>query len=106
MRINEIICESYDDDLVTIVQDLLSIALSKDIKAISKQKFIDLLAKQGFTITDAELVPAINATGFSAMINGDQITFANNVGGKELPPTVDVGDVAGNQAMKDIKAEL
>ena len=101
--------ENYADELVQAVQDLLSQIMSRDIKKISTDRFMTLLAKQGYTTSKDELIQAVDASGFASSVNQDEIIPAS-----ELPSdldtdpeqTVDVGDLAGSQAMQDIKADL
>ena len=72
-------------------------------------KFKSILAQQGFIVSTEELITAVDASGFASSVDGTQI-----VPKSELPadmdtdaePTVDVGDMAGDQAMSDINAEL
>jgi hypothetical protein len=108
MLIREIVlAESYYDDLISAVQDLLTRLMSKGIKSINVEKFKQLLSKQGYTTTTQELIQAVSQSGFAASVNANTITPKG-----ELPqnltnnPPADLGDIAGKQAMKDIKAEL
>ena len=48
MRLHELLQESYNDELISAVSDLLSIAMAKDIKKISMKKFEQVLSKQGY----------------------------------------------------------
>lgn len=109
MRINEILTESYDDDLVSAIQDLITLAMSKDIKKISTDKFSKILAKQGFQTSTDELIAAVDASGYASSVDDQYIVPANELSADvdtDAEDTVDVGDLAGGQAMKDIKADL
>ena len=108
MRINEIITESYADDLVTTVQDLLSFVIAKDLKSITTEKFKSLLAKQGFVVSTDELIAAVDASGFATSVDAEKIVPADEMGDIEASaePTLDVGRLANDQAMKDIKSGL
>lgn len=110
MLISEIVlAESYQEDILVAVQDLLVRLAAKDIKEISTEKFKSLLAKQGFVSTTDEIIQAVDKSGFASSVNADKITPSNQLPDEmnsEEEPTVDVGDVAGDQAVADINAEL
>lgn len=110
MLIREVVLrENYAEELVQTVQDLLSQLMSRDIKKISTDRFATMLAKQGYTTSIDELIQAVDASGFASSVNAQEI-----IPSSELPAdidtdpdaTVDVGDLAGSQAMQDIKADL
>jgi len=109
MLIRDIITESYQDDLLSAVQDLLAIVSSKDIKKISTEKFKNILAKQGFVASTDEIIQAVDMSGFASSVNNVEIIPGDELSGDvdtDSEPSVDVGKMAGNQAMKDVKAEL
>ena len=110
MRIDEVICtESYNDDLVLAVQDLMAMAMAKDIKKISTEKFSHILAKQGYTTSMDELIAVIDQSGFASSVDAQHIVPADELSADvdtEEDPTVDVNDMAGAQAIKDIGAQL
>lgn len=107
MRINEIIKESYADDLIDVVRDLLSVIISKDVKKVSTEKFKSLLAKQGFVVSTDEVITAVDASGFARSVNSQEIVPGDEMGDIENDDTgVNVDDLAGSQAIKDIKSEL
>jgi hypothetical protein len=109
MRLFELfVKESYYNDLIVAVQDLLVRVMNKGLTEISTDRFKSLLAKQGYVTTTDELIAAVNDTGFATSVDSEKIVPKG-----ELPddmmnaePAVDVGNMAGNQAMKDIKADL
>ena len=109
MRLFELfVKESYYNDLIVAVQDLLVRVMNKGLTEISTDRFKSLLAKQGYVTTTDELIAAVNDTGFVTSVDREKIVPKG-----ELPddmmnaePAVDVGNMAGNQAMKDIKADL
>jgi hypothetical protein len=108
MLIREIVlAENYYSDLIVAVQDLLTRYMSKGIKEIKTEKFRQLLAKQGYVTTVDEIIQAVDQSGFAVSVNADTIVPQG-----ELPADMtddndtDVGDMAGNQAMKDVKADL
>lgn len=104
-----VLSEGYYGELIIAVQDLLSRYMAKGIKEIKTEKFKSLLAKQGFVTTTEELIQAVDQSGFASSVDAQTIVPQG-----ELPKdmntdseqTVDVGNMAGNQAMKDIKADL
>lgn len=109
MRLYELfVKESYYDDLIVAVQDLLVRVMNKGLKEISTDRFKSLLAKQGYVTTTDELIAAVNDTGFVTSVDSEKIVpkgeLPDNM--KDAEPTVDVGNMAGNQAMQDIKADL
>lgn len=108
MRINEIITESYADDLVTAVQDIMSFVIAKDMKSISTEKFKSLLTKQGYVVSTDELIAAVDASGFANSVDAEKIVPTDQMGDIEAQdePTVDVGKLAGQQAMRDVKTGL
>lgn len=110
MLIREVVlAENYAEELVQAVQDLLSRLMSQDIKKISTERFATMLAKQGYTTSTDELIQAVDASGFASSVNDQEIIPASELSGDidtDPEATVDVGDLAGNQALDDIKADL
>jgi len=109
MLIRDIITESYQDDLLSAVQDLLAIVSSKDIKKISTEKFKNILAKQGFVASTDEIIQAVDMSGFASSVNNVEIIPGDELSGDvdtDSESSVDVGKMAGNQALSDIKSEL
>lgn len=109
MRLYELfVKESYYNDLIVAVQDLLVRVMNKGLKEISTERFKGLLAKQGYVTTDDELIAALNDSAFVASVDSEKIVPKGELPDdmKDADPTVDVGNMAGNQAMKDIKAGL
>jgi|DEB0MinimDraft_6_1074348.scaffolds.fasta_scaffold69450_2 hypothetical protein len=108
MRLHEFISESYDDELISAVSDLISIAITNGIKKISTKKFSEVLAKQGFPASEEEIIQAVDKSGFASSVNKAEIIPNTELGLEkdEEEPSVDVGSMAGNQAMSDIKSEL
>lgn len=111
MLISDIVLtESYQEDLLVAVQDLLVRIAAKDIKEISTEKFKSLLAKQGFVATTDEIIQAVDTSTFANSVDRDKIVPNNQLpddltGSNEEEP-VDVGDIAGGQAVQDINSEL
>ena len=108
MRLHEILQESYDDDLISRVSDILSIAIASGLKKISMAKFQKTLAKQEFPASIEEIIQAVDKSGFASSVNKVEIIPNTELGldKDNNEPTVDVGGMAGNQAMSDIKSEL
>jgi transcriptional/translational regulatory protein YebC/TACO1 len=108
MRLHELLQESYEDKLISAVSDLMSIAITNDLKKISMKKFEEVLAKQGYPASVEEIIQAVDKSGFASSVNKVEIIPNTELGldKDNNEPTVDVGGMAGNQAMSDIKSEL
>ena len=108
MRLHELLQESYNDELISAVSDLLSIAMAKDIKKISMKKFEEVLAKQGYPASVDEIIQAVDQSGFASSVNKVEIVPISELGidVDDQEPSVDVGGMAGDQAMSDIKSEI
>jgi hypothetical protein len=110
MRLFELfVKESYYNDLIIAVQDLLVRVMNKGIKEIATDRFKSLLAKQGYVTTDDELISALNDSGFVSSVDSEKIVPKGELPADmntDAEQTVDVGNMAGNQAMQDIKADL
>ena len=108
MRLHEILQESYDDKLISAVSDLIAIAMTKDIKKISMKKFEQVLAKQGYPASVDEIIQAVDQSGFASSVNKVEIVPSSELGidVDDQEPSVDVGGMAGDQAMSDIKSEI
>jgi len=109
MRLYELfVKESYYNDLIVAVQDLLIRVMNKGLKEISTERFKSLLAKQGYVTTDDELIAALNDSEFVTSVDSEKIVpkgeLPDNM--KDAEASVDVGKMAGNQAMQDIKADV
>lgn len=104
-----VLSESYYSDLIVAVQDLLARYMAKDIKEIKTEKFKSLLAKQGYVTTTDELIQAIDQSGFASSVDAEKIMPKGELPADmdtDAEQTVDVGNMAGDQAMQDIKADL
>jgi hypothetical protein len=114
MLINEVVLKEkntdYEAGLLSKIQDVLTVAMSRDIKKVSTEKFLKILDSNGYTdLTMDQLKLAVNKSGFANSIDDDIIVPKDELGADidtEVEPTVDVGAMAGDQAMSDIKAEL
>lgn len=112
MLINEVILpENYYSEMLVAVQDLLSQAMARGIKEINTDKFKHQLSRNGFKVTTSELIQAVDQSGFASSVDSNSIVPASEMpsdqpmaGDEE--PTVDVGDLAGSQAMKDVKSGI
>ena len=101
--------ESYYGELIVAVQDILTRAMSKGIKEIKTENFKSLLARQGYVTSTDELIQAVDQSGFASSVDKDKIVPKNELPAelnKDAEQAVDVSKLAGNQAMKDIKADL
>jgi len=109
MLINEILKEFYSEGFIEAVQDLLAMAMAKDIKKISTEKFRNALARQGYDVTIDQIIQAVDQSDYASSVNDTEIIPANQLSGDvdtDSEPSVDVGKMAGNQALSDIKSEL
>lgn len=109
MLIREVITEGYFSELITAIQDLLVRMAAKDIKEIPTEKFKELLAKSGYVTTTDELINAVDRSGHASSVDKDKIVPNNQLPDTidtDTEPAVDVGDMAGSQAMSDINSEL
>jgi len=108
MRLHEILQESYNDELISAVSDLLSIAMTSGLKKISMKKFEEVLAKQGYPASVDEIIQAVDQSGFASSVNKVEIIPSSELGMDidNNEPTVDVGGMAGDQAMSDINSEI
>jgi hypothetical protein len=110
MLINEVVVkESYFSDLIVATQDLLVRIAATDVKEIPTEKFKNLLAKAGFIATTSEVIQAVDQSGFANSVDKEKIVPIDELPdtvSTEVEPSVDVGAMAGNQAMQDINAEL
>jgi hypothetical protein len=72
------------------------------------KKFEEVLAKQGYPASVEEIIQAVDKSGFASSVNKVEIIPNTELGldKDNNEPTVDVGGMAGNQAMSDIKSEL
>ena len=115
MLINEVIAvvekdEDFEAGLLAKVQDILTVAMSRDIEKVSTKKFLKILDSNGYRdLTMDQLKLAVNTSGFANSIDDDIIVPKDELGADidtEEDPSVDVGAMAGDQALSDIKAEL
>ena len=115
MLINEVIAvvekdEDFEAGLLAKVQDILTVAMSRDIEKVSTKKFLKILDANGYRdLTMDQLKLAVNTSGFANSIDEDIIGTKDELGADidtEEDPSVDVGAMAGDQALSDIKAEI
>lgn len=104
--------ESYYDELLDTVRDLLLIAKpGADQQDLDAMKFKQMLAAAGYNPSDDDLKDVINSSKF-AKLNGNRIQYTDAVPtdlaaqgtAAEAEPEEVVSDLAQAQAMKDIKA--
>ena len=110
MRIDEIVLkESYFDELMINVQNLLVRIQSKEITEVPTEKFQQMLAKQGYTTTMPELIAAIDQSGYASSVDAEKIVPMNQMDAAvdtEPGHEFDVAKSAETQAMSDIKSEI
>lgn len=103
-----ILAESYVDDLVNAVEDLITMITSKDISKVKTEKFKGLLSKHyGFDVDSNDMLfQAIEQSGFANGYDDDYINIGAMPDDVNMTMPADVGDIASDQAMKDVKADL
>ena len=117
MLITEVINirESYENELLLATQDLMAMAMSKDMKKLSTEKFQAKLKDQGFVASIEEIIKAVDTSGYANSVDKDVIVPKDELADLGADPEmsaepqddeVDVGGMAGDQALSDIKAEL
>jgi len=109
MLIRDIIREGYEADLISKVQDILVMKMDSG-DSLSTEEFQNLLKDEGYIATIDEIIKAVNDSGYASSIDKEQIKLKNqmpaDIDTDEQEPSVDVGKMAGDQALSDIKAEL
>jgi len=113
MKIAEVLLfEQYFDDLKIAIQDRLAQAVGGDIPQIPTETFRKFLADDGFLLSIDELINALNDMDIVQSVDKDVITPKGNIPNDmaepegEEEPEVDVGDMAGDQAMSAVKDQL
>ncbi len=102
------------DDLVSAVSDIMSMAMADDIGKVPTATVQDMLRKSGYNVSTDELILALDQSGFTSSQDKKIITTKDEIppevtqsdydASPETPDTgVDVDKMAGDQAMKDIK---
>ncbi len=102
------------DDLVSAVSDIMSMAMADDIGKMPTATVQDMLRKSGYNVSTDELILALDQSGFTSSQDKKIITTKDEIppeatqsdydASPETPDTgVDVDKMAGDQAMKDIK---
>ena len=103
------------EDLVSAVQDIMSMAMADDIGKVPTATVQDMLRKSGYNVSTDELILALDQSGFTSSQDKKIITTKDEIppdvaqsdydASPENPDTgVDVDKMAGDQAMKDIKS--
>jgi hypothetical protein len=110
MLVREIVLrENYNDDLLIAVQDILVSAASKNIKEIPTERFRAILAKQGYNSSIDEIIMAVDQSGYASSVDKEKIVPLNQLSADidtDAEPSVDVGKMAGDQALGDVKSGL
>ena len=102
------------DELVSAVQDIMSMAMADDIGKVPTATVQDMLRKSGYNVSTDELILALDQSGFTSSQDKKMITTKDEIppdvtqsdydASPDTPDTgVDVDKMAGDQAMKDIK---
>jgi hypothetical protein len=113
MLIREVILkvtEGYYEDLIVAVQnELAKVSADPDKDEIETEDLQRILADQGYEIEIEDLIQAVDDGQFASSVDKNVIKPKGELPADidtEEEPSVDVAKMAGNQAMKDIKAEL
>lgn len=110
MLVREIVLkENYYKDLIVAVQDILISAAAKNIKEIPTERFRKILAKQGYNSSIDEIIQAVDQSGYASSVDQEKIVPLNQLSAEvdtDAEPSVDVGKMAGDQALSNIKSGL
>lgn len=109
MLIREILAESYDDELDHAIKDLITLAMTQDLKSIKMDNFQQALSDQGYELDVEQIVKAVDKSGFASSVDKDEIIPKDQLSkdvSTDDEPSVDVSAMAGDQALSDIKSEL
>jgi len=109
MLIKEILTESYDDDLIAVVRDLIVMAMNQDLKTIKMDNFQKALKDQGFDLDPEQIIQAVSKSDYASSVDRDEIVPKDQLSkdvDTENEPSVDISKMAGDQALSDIKSEL
>ena len=109
MLIREILTESYDDDLIAVVRDLIVMAMNQDLSSIKMDNFQQALSDQGYDLDPEQIIQAVDKSGYASSVDDSEIVPKDQLSkdvSTDDEPSVDVGKMAGDQALSDIKAEL
>jgi hypothetical protein len=112
MKIFEVLLfEAYFDDLKVAVLDRLAQFVGSDKNEISTEEFRDALASDGFLMSAEELVKALEQMDVVQSATVDTITPKGKIPNDMVDPEqeldqVDVGAMAGDQAMSAVKDDL
>ena len=102
--------ETYYEDLIVAIQNELARVVAAGEKEIDTEELQYNISQQGFDIDIDDLIKAVDDSEFASSQDKNVVKPKG-----ELPadidtdvedPSVDVGKMAGDQAMKDVKAEL
>ena len=114
MKISEVLLfEAYFDDLKNAVLNRLAQYVGSDKSDISTEEFRSALASDGFLLSTDELIASVNKMNVVSNINQDSITPKGKIPNdmvdpqqEPMEPEVDVGDMAGDQALSAVKDQL
>tara|TARA_B100002019_G_C21273807_1_gene603947 strand:+ start:683 stop:1039 length:357 start_codon:yes stop_codon:yes gene_type:complete len=116
MRIDEVLLfELYFDDLKVAIKDRLAQAVGGEVNEIPTEAFRQFLADDGFLMSMDELLKVLNDMDVIANADENSITPKGKIpndmaepetADPEAEPEVDVGGMAGDQAMADVKSDL
>jgi len=104
MRLVELYESSTTDEIRLAIDDIMSMMLSKGVKEMATDRFLSLLGKRGFILSPEELIQAADSSQMVTSVDREKITTSDQMDvDQSVEAPVDVGDMAADQAMKDIK---
>lgn len=114
MRLSQILSEEqgYTEDLTDTIQDIVVRLMTQDKNSVDTGEFLHMLAKEGYVVTTDELISILgkpDMMNFISSVDSNEIAFSNQLGNNiDTAPEmgVDIGAMAGDQAMADVNSEL
>ena len=112
MFISEITGDTYlpaGSELQNAIKDLIARSIAGEVNDLDSREFLQNLRAQGHKIGMEQMLKAIEASGYASSQDKEKIVPKDELSGDvdtEVDDTLDVADLAGGQAMKDVKAEL
>ena len=113
MKINEVLLfELYFDDLQLAISDRIAQQVGSDVSEIPTEEFRKSLADDGFLMSTDELVKALNDMDVVSSADENSIVPNGKIQNDTVEPdaeqddAVDVGAMANDQALGDVKTDL
>jgi hypothetical protein len=113
MLIRDIITESYEDELTSAVQDLLSLYMNKGVESIPTEVFRSKMESQGYAMSTEQVIAAVDASGYANSVDAETIVPGNQLPDLESGPDADDPESAEDENTvqqmsdkQDVKSEL